>query len=88
MNDYNADSIRILSDAEVVQKFEWARLGHLASQYGRDEGFIRKGIQACEHVGVDPEYFITRYLVGDKSIPFREDVDAAFRELFLNMAKR
>lgn len=85
---YNAASIRILSEAEIIAKFEWAKLGHLAAQYKRDEAFVRKGIEACEHVGVDPEYFIQRYLAGDKTIPLREDVDAAFRELFLRAAER
>jgi hypothetical protein len=40
-----------------------------------------RGFAACARVGVSPNYFVGRYLMGDKSIPFRENVDAADREL-------
>ncbi len=83
---YNAHSIKVLKDEEILQ-FEWAMVGHLANQYGKDEGWIRRGIQACQHVGVNESYFIDRYVREDKSVPFRVDVQEAFRELHLWVAK-
>lgn len=80
---YTAENIRILSDAEVFDSFDWAKVGHIASQYGKDIEFIKRGLSACERVGAPPDYFIRRYCQGDKSEPFREDVDAAFREMHL-----
>jgi len=78
---YTAANIRVLTDAEIVERFDWAKLGHLAAHYRRDPAFIRRGIRACETVGVPASYFVKRYLDGDKTIPFREDVDAAFTEM-------
>lgn len=80
-DNYDADSIRILAPAEVVARFEWATIGELAHRFGTPAKLIERGFAACARVGVSPDYFVGRYLVGDKTIPFREDVDAAYREL-------
>jgi hypothetical protein len=42
---------------------------------------VERGFSACAQVGVDPSYFVQRYLAGDKTVPFEEDVDAAYRAL-------
>lgn len=78
---YDASSIRILSDQDVAERFEWAKVGSLAAQYKRDPIWIRRGLAACEQVGANPEYFIKRYLEADRSVPFKPEVDEAFRQL-------
>ena len=80
-DSYDADAIQVLTPAEVVAKFEWTTIGELAHRYGTSHKLIERGFAACARVGVSPHYFVGRYLVGDKTIPFREDVDAAYREL-------
>lgn len=82
MNDYSASSIRVLTQAEIVDKFEWANVGFLAEQYPlANIVFIRRGIEACRRCSVDPSYFIHRYLDKDATIPLNRDVEAAYREL-------
>ena len=78
---YDADAIQTLTPPQIIEQFEWATIGALAHQYGMPVKLIERGFAACAQVGVDPSYFIRRYLVGDKSVPFREDVDAAYRDL-------
>ena len=87
MNKYNASSIRILRDEEVLE-FEWAKIGSLAAEYGKDAAWIRRGFEACQHSGVSEAYFVTRYIRGDKSIPFHPGVEAAFRDLFVRRTGR
>jgi hypothetical protein len=78
---YDEHSIQILTQPEVTEHFEWAAIGALAHQYGMPVKLIQRGFEACAQVGVDPGYFVRRYLAGDKTVPFREDVDAAYRAL-------
>ena len=80
---YTAASIRILKPEEVEDRFDFAKAGALAVQYGKDRKWIERGLAACRDCGVHPSYFIERYVMGDKSVPIREDVDATFRDLFL-----
>lgn len=87
MSDYTASSIRVLKDQDILQ-FEWARVGALAAQYGKDQGWVRKGIEACQFAGVSEDYFIGRYILGDKSIPRHEGVEEAFRNQFLRRSGR
>lgn len=80
MSGYNAASIRVLRDEEVVWEFEWAQAAALAEQYRRDARWIQRGLEACTVAGVAPGYFIRRYLDGDRSIPKHGGVEAAFIE--------
>jgi hypothetical protein len=82
---YNANSIRVLTDDEILDSFDWAKIGHLASQYKRDSDFIERGLLACERVGVHYSYFVGRYLENDKTIPMREDVNAAMADILKEM---
>ena len=79
--EYTAANIKILRDEEILEAFDWAKVGHLAAQYNRDPSFIERGLQACARVGVHHSYFIARYLEGDKTIAFREDVNAAMVDI-------
>lgn len=79
--NYTAKDIRILAPEEAVSRFEWAHIGALAAKHHRPAEWIERGFRACQHVGVPVDYFVERYLEG-KPVARREDVDAAFRELF------
>jgi len=80
-DSYDADAIKILAPAEVIEHFEWAAVDALAHQYGMSAKLIQRGFAACAQVGVDPSYFVRRYLAGDKSVPFDPAVDEAYRAL-------
>ena len=79
---YTSSSITVLSDSEVRSdpKFDWEWAQALAQEYCRHPGWIERGIAACHEVGVDPQYFIGRYLLR-KPIPMNKEVDEAFRRL-------
>ena len=79
---YDASSIRVLRADEIASRFEWVHIADLAKKYARPEEWIERGFRACEHAGVSPDYFVERYLE-KAGVDFREDVDAAFRELYL-----
>ena len=79
---YTSSSITVLSDSEVRSdpKFDWEWAQALAQEYCRHPGWIERGIAACHEAGVDPQYFIDRYLLR-KPLPMNEEVDEAFRRL-------
>lgn len=78
---YTAADIRVLTAAEVNERWDWAKAGALALHYRRDEGWIGRGLAACRSAGVAEAYFIRRYLDGDRSLPEHEGVTEAFKEL-------
>ena len=78
---YDAAAIKILAPAEVVERFEWAEIDALAHQYSTPVKLIERGFAACAQVDVDPSYFVSRYLDGDKSVPLDPAVDEAYRAL-------
>ena len=79
---YDASSIRVLKPEEIASRFEWVHIADLAKKFVCPEEWIERGFRACEYAGVSPDYFVERYLE-KTGAEFREDVDAAFRELYL-----
>ena len=84
---YSAAAIRILSDSECRSNpaldWEWAQ--HLAQEHIKCFEWIERGIRACREVGVEPEYFIEKYL-HQKPIPKNTEVDQAFAEILKDQA--
>jgi hypothetical protein len=78
---YTAANIRILSGPELVDRFDWAKAGQLAEKYSLPLDHVERGLQACRESGVDPEYFVRRYLDKDKTVERRPEVEDAFLEL-------
>jgi hypothetical protein len=74
MPQYDASCIKILSNQEVLAEMPWIRAQSLANEYNKPLDFIERGLEACELAGVTPNYFIDRYLKGDKTIPVNESV--------------
>lgn len=50
--DYTAANIRILEPQEVRERWNWANAAQLATRYKRHQGWIAKGLRACEAVGI------------------------------------
>ncbi len=81
MNEtYTAANIQVLDTGQIAHRWFWAEAGLLATQYRRPEEWIRRGLLACEAVGVPHEYFVDRYL-RKQPIPLHPGVDAAMRAL-------
>lgn len=78
---YDADSIKILTDEQVNEKFGWMKSDTLAKKYHKDETWVANGLEACRRCGLEPDYFIERHLEGNKTIPKNELIDEAFRDV-------
>jgi hypothetical protein len=78
---YTAANIRILEPQEVVERFDWAKVGALAAQYHQPAEFVARGLEACTASGVQLDYFVGRYLRWDRSIPRNLDFEAAYQEV-------
>jgi len=74
--NYTAAHIQILDAGQAAHRWFWAEAGLLATQYRRPEEWIRRGLLACETVGVSHDYFVDRYLK-KQPIPFHPGVDDA-----------
>lgn len=85
---YTAADIRVLTGQEVDVRFTWARVGALAEQYSRPAEWIARGLEACRRAGVEPEYFIARYLQRDASTPLNPVVDEAMRQILAERVTR
>ena len=67
-DSYNASSIHIASDEEVLDRWDWARVAHWAHQYRVPESWLSRSLEACRRAGVDPSYIEARYLRQDGSV--------------------
>jgi len=80
-DNYDASCIKILAHEDVVEKFDWAKIGELADKYKRDPKWIENGFEACRASSVSPDYFVQRYLEGNKDIPKNPLVEQAYLDL-------
>ena len=80
-DSYNASSIHIASDEEILDRWDWAKVGHWAHQYRVPESWLSRALEACRRAGRDVEYIRDRYLRQVASVPLDEAVDAAMREI-------
>ena len=81
-DSYTAADIKIASDAEVLDRWDWARVAHWAHQYRVPESWLSRALDACRRAGVDPSYIEARYLRQDGSVGVMDEaVDAAMRDI-------
>ena len=85
--EYNADSIRVLKEEEVNDKFgHWAKAAELSYQYRKPEEVIVMALEACRRSNTPIQYYIDRHLkqpMGeyDKSIPINTLFADAYNEI-------
>ena len=78
---YDSSNIKVLS-AEEVLGFDYALITHLTSQYSKPLVCVKRGIEASRLMGMDPkDYYIPRYLEGNKDIPVNTDFTAVYQEI-------
>ncbi len=78
---YTAANIYIAKDEEIIDRWDWAKVGHWAQQYRVPAEWLERAVEACRRAGVAPEYVEQRYLRQDPDVPLDEAVDAAMREI-------
>ena len=80
-DSYNASSIHIATDEEILDRWDWAKVGHWAHQYRVPAEWLERAVEACRRAGRDVEYIRDRYLRQVASVPLDEAVDAAMRDI-------
>ena len=81
MTDYTASAIHIASDAEIIDRWDWAKVGHWCQVYGCHPEWLARAMEACRRAGREPEYIERRYLQDRREEPHDPLVDAAMREV-------
>lgn len=80
--DYTAASIHIATDEEILDRWDWAKVGHWARLYCVPDEWLERALEACRRAGVEPEYIERRYLKRDGYLePRRPEVDEAMRQI-------
>lgn len=85
-SDYTAASIRVLSDDEIYEKFDWAKAGALAATYRVPVEFVERMCEAYDRAGAPLDHGICRYLIpGGQKEPAIPAVQAAMREILTEL---
>jgi hypothetical protein len=79
---YDASSIKILRDEEVIEMFDFVKVGDLARRYpASSPDFIERMVEACSLANWPVTNAERRYLQGDKSVTPTPEFLACHREL-------
>lgn len=89
--DYNATSIKVLSDEEARGRFEWVKVDHLVRLYPQHTPeFIRRLVESTQLSGGGKELWERverRYLKGDVTCDVQEDFKRIHLDLMLNSTR-
>ncbi|EGI23631.1 hypothetical protein ECKG_05047 [Escherichia coli TA206] len=77
---YDENSIRVMSADEIEQRFGWLRLENLAKEHHLPVDWVRRGFEACWRLGIEPDYFIDRYIF-KRDVPQVPEFEVVFREI-------
>lgn len=82
LNGYSEANIRVLSEEDIYlnPQYDWVLVDELARRFNKAKAWVKRGVEACRHSGVSPEYFIERH-IHKKQIEKNPEVDRVFREL-------
>lgn len=76
--EYDASSIKVLRASEVI-KLPYVIIQELQDEYKSvPPDFIKKGVEVCLMMG-KLDYFVERYLVGDKTIPIDKEFEVEWK---------
>lgn len=59
---YDERSIRILSRREIKERFGWLLAETLARDNHLPVAWVKRGFEASRRLGIEPDYFIARYI--------------------------
>ena len=86
-NIYDATSIRILTEVEIEERFDFVKMEKLADKYSVNLECIKRGFEASYRCNMNTEHFVERYLKGDKSIPINTYLMEAYKDLLSESRK-
>jgi hypothetical protein len=78
---YDENSIRILDDAEILERMPWERVNSLAAMYKKPTKLVERLLLACHNVQYPVDLAVKKYFAGDKSIPMNSELQEAYRDL-------
>ncbi len=78
---YVAESIKILPDAELLERFPWAKAETLAAQYDQPLDFVKRLLETCRLSGWPVEQATTKYFQDDASVVVPPEVQSIHREV-------
>lgn len=82
IDEYNASSIRILSEEEVGCRFIYEQVDRLATKYPTaTREFLKRLLESATVTGTPLEVVERRYLMGDKSVPKPLELEQALLHL-------
>lgn len=76
---YDEKSIRILREEEI-ERFDWNRTARLAEEHHKPIDWVRRGFETARRIGVDPEYFVQKYILKAETAVIPE-FEVVFREI-------
>ena len=81
-DDYTAKSIRILSDADIGERFIFEQIDRIDRQYTTvTRDFLKRLLEAAAVTNTPLEPLEQRYLKGDKTVPKIPEVEAALLQI-------
>jgi len=86
--DYGAESIKILDDAEALERFPWLKAEALAAQYHQPVDFVKRLLETCRLSGWPVEQAVKKHFQGDKSVVVPPEVQTIHREVVKQWYRR
>lgn len=81
-NEYNAKSIKILSDAVAAKRFGYEKAIELSNQYaGVSAEWLKLIVEASNLCGIEPEIVCAKYLDLDKTVTLPEEFAEIYKDL-------
>lgn len=62
MNTYTEQNIKILTEEQATEKFTFKQIEALSSKYKSPPAFVARGLEVCDYIGIEHDYFIDKYL--------------------------
>jgi hypothetical protein len=80
MNEYNASSIKILTDEEILKQ-DWYYAEMLAKQYFLPRDFVKRGFECSYRLGIEVRYFVDKYIYKKKGINIVPEFEEVYKEI-------
>ncbi|WP_257283472.1 hypothetical protein [Endozoicomonas sp. SESOKO1] len=83
MTDYNASSIKILSEKDIQSKFLWKKAQSLAEEYSVPIEILNRAAEASMLLGMDLSYYEQKYLLKEPV-----ETNSEFTEVYTDLMRQ
>lgn len=84
---YNENSIRILEENEIHDRFLFKKIEALAIEYNTSAKWLQRVFEAAAMVDISDEYVVDKYLK-KMDLPISHELQEAHKEICFNMRKQ